>query len=212
MLKKGFTLQELLITLGILGVLAAVTMPGIMGLRPDKTKTMYMKAYNTLTTLTAEITDDPGLYYTTYTSDGTPNCRALSCTAMPLIEPYNTARYTGQNKFAYIFADKLNIQSEPNDLTGNGHIHFVTTDGTDWVFADNIDGSAQITINLNPNDSSNACSYDAANCKTPNEFIFDLSTDGDITPVDALGKAFLQNPTDMHSINEDRALADKLSN
>ena len=52
MIKKGFTLQELLITLAIIGVVAAIVGPGIVGLMPSKSKAMYLKAYNILTNQT----------------------------------------------------------------------------------------------------------------------------------------------------------------
>ncbi|MCD7879302.1 MAG: type II secretion system GspH family protein [Candidatus Gastranaerophilales bacterium] len=43
-MKKGFTLAETLITLAILGVVAAVTMPLLIKSRPDKDAIMYKKA------------------------------------------------------------------------------------------------------------------------------------------------------------------------
>ena len=61
MLKKGFTLQELLISLTVIGVVSAVALPSLMSIQPDKSKTIYMKVYNTLTTQTGEIMDDSRL-------------------------------------------------------------------------------------------------------------------------------------------------------
>ncbi len=48
MKKRGFTLAELLIVLGIAGVVAAVILPAINGLMPDKTKINYLKVYDEL--------------------------------------------------------------------------------------------------------------------------------------------------------------------
>ena len=83
MFKKGFTLQELLITLGIIGIVAAITGPAIVGLAPDKSKTMYMKAYNTLLNVTSEIMDDPSLYFPTYSAAGELICSGLYCAEHP---------------------------------------------------------------------------------------------------------------------------------
>lgn len=47
-MKKGFTLAELLIVLGITGIVAAVLLPAINNIMPDKTKIMYLKAYDEL--------------------------------------------------------------------------------------------------------------------------------------------------------------------
>jgi len=48
-IKKGFTLAEVLITLGIIGVVAAITIPGLMTkIRETQFKTAYKKAYANL--------------------------------------------------------------------------------------------------------------------------------------------------------------------
>ena len=65
-MKKGFTLAELLVTLGTIGVLAAITAPMITGLMPDKNKMMVIKAYKTLSDINQELLDDPSIYF----SDG----------------------------------------------------------------------------------------------------------------------------------------------
>ena len=122
MFKKGFTLQELLITLGIIGIVAAIVAPGIVGMMPDQKKAMYMKAYNTLTTLTNDILDDPSLYWTTYDNDGEPNCSGLFCFSSvpagvfpPCDEIYDVIGEQGSvfcgfsTKFPSIFLRKVNI-------------------------------------------------------------------------------------------------------
>lgn len=46
-MKKAFTLSEALITLAIIGVLAAIVVPSVNNVRPDKDKVTYKKAlYN----------------------------------------------------------------------------------------------------------------------------------------------------------------------
>ena len=42
--KRGFTLSELLIVLAVTGIVAAIILPVIDGLMPDKTKINYLKA------------------------------------------------------------------------------------------------------------------------------------------------------------------------
>ena len=69
MKKFGFTLSELLITVGIVGVVAALTAPAVSNIMPDKNKMMFMKNYKELTTITEKLLQDPELYYTTYTLD-----------------------------------------------------------------------------------------------------------------------------------------------
>ena len=47
-LNKGFTMSEILITLGIIGIVSAIALPAINSLMPDKNKIMYLKAYDSL--------------------------------------------------------------------------------------------------------------------------------------------------------------------
>ena len=53
-IKKGFTLAEILIVLMVIGVIATMTIPGLMkGVQEAQMKTGYKKAYNTLVNLGA---------------------------------------------------------------------------------------------------------------------------------------------------------------
>ena len=47
-MKKAFTMAEALITMGIIGIVAAFTLPAINQLRPDETKIKYLKAFDAL--------------------------------------------------------------------------------------------------------------------------------------------------------------------
>ncbi len=231
MFKKGFTLQELLITIGIIGIVAAIVAPGIVGMMPDQKKMMYMKAYNTLTTLTNEILDDPSLYWTTYDNDGEPNCSGMYCRERPTVEPYNDAAYEDNNKFPMIFASKVNLIGEAAS-DGNGDrvntVTFTTTDGIEWSFTTYdgretpLDGAqnwneypgnsyyyAEVEINLEPDNDDNNCLY-SNNCTNPNLFSFVVDNEGGVSAIDALGRAYLQNPTDMHSASKDKEIADEI--
>ncbi len=53
-IKKGFTLAEILIVLMVIGIIATMTVPGLMaGVQEAQFKTGYKKAYNTITNLLA---------------------------------------------------------------------------------------------------------------------------------------------------------------
>ena len=205
MMKKGFTLQELLISLAIVGVVAAITVPGIIGMMPDKKKAMYMKCYSTLTNLTNEILDDPVLYY-----KNEEDCVGLACQASPISEAYPQCSgdwsCSGNSKFPAIFATKVNYTSR--EIAGN-NVVIRTADGVSWTFvtAPNAERTA-ISIDLEP-DGGHNCSY-SDDCKDPDRFNFGLFQDGEIIAVDPLGQAFLRNPTDYHSVKKDKELADTL--
>ena len=230
MLKKGFTLQELLITVAIVGIVAAVTVPGIMGLMPDKKKVMYMKAYNTLTNLTNEILDDPSLYYIEYRNDGTANCSGVNCTGYPIENDKFDRAFGGEwnmdgdsLKFGYCLASKMNIQEEFGTDLDNGDLSmtFTSVDGVRWTYdMDDAELSGDggglsnqsITIDVNPNNdnAANKCFYDEDECSDPDLFKFKIDNDGGITAVDRLGQAFLRKPTDMNSGREDKEVANGL--
>ncbi len=209
MIKKGFTLQELLISLAIVGVVAAITVPGIIGMMPDKKKAMYMKCYSTLTSLTNEILDDPTLYSIKYDDDGEPEEDAiLKYTDEPIeYQPCLGAwSCTGNSKFPAIFATKVNYISR--EIDGNT-ARIRTSDGVLWTFVSAADLSrTAINIDLEP-DGGNNCTYNE-DCSDPDQFTFGLFPDGEIIAVDRLGQAFLRNPTDYHSVKKDKELADTL--
>ena len=97
MIKKGFTLSEMLITLGIIGVIAAVTVPAVVGHLPCKSKINFLKAYNSLTTIISDISSDDMLYPATCAN------KDLTCTDEPLDksslpEPANEYTKTGSTK------------------------------------------------------------------------------------------------------------------
>lgn len=221
MLKKGFTLQELLITMGIVGIISALVIPGVVNMMPDKNKTMYMKVYNTLTSQTDEILSDSGLYYTTYNSTtGEESCTGLSCSETPVITPFaNNEHCSGATKFGAILSERLNLKNEP---TYEGKkVSFFTSDGISWELLTTTGPTSHgrpatirridVTINLDPSDNSvsHNCLYSAA-CTKPNQFKFEIDNRGGVRAADALGIAYLQTPTDMHNSSNDRAFAERI--
>lgn len=220
MYKKGFTLQELLVSMAIVGIIAGVIAPAINAIMPDKRKAMYLKAYNTLTNLTDEILSDPLLYWTTYNdTTGAATCSGLNCTSQPTnYEPCNEPDWqcTGVHKFGRIFATKVNYveRTSPMPSSVNG-TNVKTIDGMDWtiysyVSATNGDNSyimVIVDVNSNNKNEKNKCAYISTSCPNPDMFEFKIDNEGGISAEDPLGKAFLKNPTDMNSIRADKDVA-----
>ena len=61
-IKKGFTLAELLIALGVVGILVAILMPVIFSIIPDQNEIMAKKAYYTVQSVVSEMINDGSCY------------------------------------------------------------------------------------------------------------------------------------------------------
>ncbi len=213
MLKKGFTLQELLITVGIVGIISAALVPAIVRMIPNHNKMMYLKAYNVLAKNVSEIINDDSLYY----NDN--NCTGLDCVAIPTVNdrgiPQSLESYIGNSieqytknsgsfdnaaqKFAVLFSYNLN-RSE--DLTSeDGAYKFMTTDGIEWeIKMVQNSNNLKIIIDVDPKKEGG---FVTDNVKDPDKFSFTLSNIGTLSPSDKLGKIYLKNPSDMHSKQEE---------
>ena len=224
MFKKGFTLAETLISLTIIGVIAALTMPGLLGTQPSKTKTTYMKAYNALTNLTSDIINDPSLYWTQYDNNGNVSAEGLNNWDTVDIAPYNNLKAKNgtvwacewNRKFPLIMFTKLNTAG-PYWVGGfsDNYTYFDTTDGLRWTFCEYLINSSGklithylVWVDINGDKGVN-CIY-SSSCSKPDKFRFEVDDQGGVRPADALGIAFLQNPTDMRSASDDKNLAAKL--
>ncbi len=70
-LKKAFTLAEVLITLGIIGVVAALTIPVLVkDYQKRELRSSFLKTYRNITTVIGKIQDDHGSAYDCYNNGG----------------------------------------------------------------------------------------------------------------------------------------------
>ena len=180
MKKNAFTLSEVLITLTILGVVAAVLIPTIMNIGPNKNKAMFKKAYNTLEKVVSELINDEGLYPEDTTLVGFFNTTAATIEG---------SSYSGGIKFCNLISKKLNIigastncnaaQTLTSGDTNKGTGSFTTNDGITWYFSPTAFSStatttAVVTVDINGtsqySNSSPNCRYNATTCKNPDQF------------------------------------------
>ncbi len=207
--KNGFTLSEVLITLGIVGVIAAITVPSFIGNRPSENKLKLLKAHSALTSIIADLIDDETLYYVT---DPANPCIGLQCNGGD-INPVQGARIPGvtngvnaNEKLARIVASRMSKRGGIN--CNNNTCTFTTTDGTVWTFAPlNGTNVSQITIDVNEkaNDTDNhntaysnltAAQRTAANF-VPDRFIFNVDRNGGVTTNDDFARDILNNPSNL---------------
>ncbi len=114
-MKKAFTLSEALVTLAIIGVLAAILIPVVDQVKPDKDKITYKKALYSMQTAVADAMD----------------------TAVYSIAANGSDYWKDQNisdeAFCEAIADSLNtsgaINCAPGTQSSYGNPNFVTSDG-----------------------------------------------------------------------------------
>ena len=147
MIKKGFTLSEMLITLGIIGIIAAISVPAVVSNLPCKSKINFIKAYGSLSSIISDIASDETLYPISCASQD------LTCTEKLLEDQpapangYNVGgskNFTNANdKLARLVASKMNL----NDNNYNNGI-FTTTDGTEWTFTASNVGDRIVSVTV----------------------------------------------------------------
>lgn len=182
---KGFTLTELMVAMGVIGILVAVVTPAIMKTRPNKNKMMIKKSFYTAEQIVSTLINDERLY-----PDMKEICDRGAVEGEDPTKVYcafgfdydNSVRYEGETyagntKFADLFASRLNVKTEDE----TNHIYY-TTDGIKWdlsgtvgawtkgqdtpgKFGDqtNAAGVGKITVDVNGDEAPN-CRESDENC------------------------------------------------
>lgn len=198
-------MAEVMVTIAILGVLAAVMIPTVTKLAPNSRKLMFKKAYSSTETVISELINDESLYAKDPDFTGFANTSAVTVAGVA---------YSGATKFCNLFAEKLNVMGAVDCNTaktlavaavpGSGP-NFTTNDGVAWYVDTNaftldtpgetatinidINGNTGYSINGNPN-----CVYvSAAVCPEPDQFTITIRNDGKITVAGVKESEYLQN-------------------
>ena len=143
---KGFTVAETLVTLGIIGVIAAVVLPILNDTKPNEEMIMLKKAYYNTARVVSELINDEELY-PEYDEDAVQAGFSNRAAAT-----YNGASYSGASKFCNLFAAKLNAKdvncSARRGVNDGGN--FKTIDGIVWSmpFGD-FSGTEYIAVDTN---------------------------------------------------------------
>ena len=183
-MKKGYTVSELLICLGILGILSAVLVPTVINAMPNKNIVMLKKAYSIITRNITDMINDEDLFG----DDGFADNREIFI---------NGVSYGGDKddyKFARLFARNLNLADSPSysqdkekkEFSSN----FTTTDGIQWQIQNFNNQVITIKIDTNGPDGPN-CVVKAPkgddkgdDCNNnPDIFDFIISTNGQISTI-----------------------------
>ncbi len=192
--KNAFTLAELMVTLTVCAFLAALLLPAIAYIRPDKTKVLFKKAYYVAERMVYELVNDEDFYPTTGETVGLAN------TVMASYLGYTYGGDTdadAKSKFCKLFARKVNTttddvhcdnaHSKPTiTYTGGGAFKepsLVTTDGIAWYLPyskfDKVAGDTSEIIYVDVNNEAEPnCLYNANTCPRPDIFEIHVEPDG----------------------------------
>ena len=234
-MKKGFTLQEALITIAIIGIVAAAVLPSVQKLFPDENKLKYMKAYNSLASNIPYIFENSEYYSPGVDPDsGNADCIGFTCMnhpgssvlGFPDVATWgsyitNTRYGDLSTKFPRIFASKLNllenISCTADNTNNSSDCYFQTINGVTWkihtTYVDNPDDSdtfnMDVTLDVVPNAATLAGEYTVAKTikelEDPEHFTFSVSSNGNISVTDLLGKEYLKDTNNMHNTKSVKA-------
>lgn len=182
---KGFTLTELMVAMGVIGILVAVVTPAIMKTRPNKNKMMIKKSFYTAEQIVSTLINDERLYPdmkeicdrgVVEGEDPTKVYCAFGFNYDNSVR-YEGETYAGNTKFADLFASRLNVKTEDE----TNHIYY-TTDGIKWDLSGtvgawtkgqdtpgkfgnqtNAAGVGKITVDVNGDEAPN-CRESNENC------------------------------------------------
>lgn len=180
-MKKGFSLGEMIITLGIVGFLAMVLLPVLKSILPNQEMLMFKKAYYITERSIAELVNDEDLYPESYEEDAKQYLGNVSS------QVSKGVTYAGNTKFCELFAAKINRSSEVSCTAktftdGSLPVGTVaTTDGTVWILPissfESETEPENIYIDVNGNKGPN-CFYNKTSCKKPDRFTVKVYQDG----------------------------------
>ena len=207
---KGFTLTELMVAMGVIGILVAVVTPAIMKTRPNKNKMMIKKSFYTAEQIVSTLINDERLYPdmkeicdrgVVEGEDPTKVYCAFGFDYDNSVK-YEGETYAGNTKFTDLFVSRLNVKTE--DATN--HIYY-TTDGIKWDLSQTIGkwtkgkdragkfddqtnaaGIGEILVDVNGEEAPN-CRESAENCSADDfdQYVIEILATGKmrIDPTDA---------------------------
>lgn len=193
-MKKGFTLAESLVTMAVIGVIAAILLPMLTRVTPNEEMIMLKKAYYLTGRIVTELINDDILYPETgnNATDGFANGTTV---------PYHNENHGDASKFCTLFAARLNVRTDRGvncANVGQGAVNFTSQDGIRWsmpataAFANG--GWANIIVDVNGVKRPN-CAVAAQNntCTKPDQFRIQVNQWGNIRVPDEATRRYLQN-------------------
>lgn len=200
-MKKGFTLSEMVITLGLVGVISVILLPVLRDVIPNQEMVMFKKAYSISERIVAELVNDDILYPEKINENeesGDVSTQYFANTEEVISKGKS---YSGDTKFCELFASKLNRSSDVECSADKAFVDgempsgtVVTSDGVVWILPvttfPNLNDAQEIKLDVNGNKKPN-CVYSATTCKKPDRFAIKIYQDGKMEVDGVMEKEYL---------------------
>lgn len=222
MKKFGYTLAEILIAITIIGIMTAVMLPLVNNTKPDKTKVMYLKTYDSLVEILNNVTYNSQIFAVSTQSDG----QTYDISKCPL---FDTERRTiegnneeeilvtqgGNDKLCSVVAASYGVAPDDDSCSDNAaysdanfltNLSFTNNYGIQFKFIVNTIDVAngvyptEIYVDVDGANGNN-CIYDEDTCQRPDRFIFLVSPTGHLIPADEMGQAYIQTRTNLRLVD-----------
>lgn len=129
--KKGFTLAEVIIAVGVIGVMAALMATALHQAMPDQTRFMFLKAYDGLTEAVVLLADNDGLFNKEFNvTDIDGNLKPVQQQHFPFLDTtkpdsdtgYSNDEYKDKFKFAKLLREALKGEDDGESPDGKSYI------------------------------------------------------------------------------------------
>ena len=165
-MKRGFTIAEVLITLGIIGVIAAMTLPGAIASHRSKTlEAQFKKRYSELSQVLLKLQDDQEYIYGLYWTDMLAHFLAsnIKGAVAPMRHIYIQAQTTQKRELGYSLPVYKNYSQTAEFPDGRLDDGFVAVNKECFILfnADNfVTDNITIYIDINGLQKPNVFGYD----------------------------------------------------
>ena len=205
----GYTLAEVLISIAVVGLIAAVLMPLINKYRPDTTKILYLKTYDSLITTINTLANSPKFYPVDEENKNSP---FLNTSKVKL----GDKEFGGDKEklcelIGAFFSDDISCKTDnkprdyvsnkdykedkfsPNFRAKNGVEFFLTTNETLNDSGNVTDTTTDIYFDVNGVGKGKDCMYNKESCPKPDRFKLSVADTGRLSIKDPVGKFYFDN-------------------
>ncbi|MBQ7764859.1 prepilin-type N-terminal cleavage/methylation domain-containing protein [bacterium] len=221
MKKNGYTLAEALISLAVIGVVAALILPMANKLQPDTTKIMFLKTYDSIVEITQQLAsntqiyplydDNSNIYYEQYPlanlsawSDSQNNQHRMNskyCTL--LANAFGSTNNTCSND--NILINNFNFNFTPSFTATNGVVFDIRTFKNIWSNnnVERMTYQSDIYIDVDGINNGNDCFYNFdTGCTQPDRFKIIVASDGKIVASDPKSQYYLDTRVDAKLVKD----------